>query len=101
MENPTKQILMVNLGIFAAYTLLSYLYLIGGRKDADGNLNHAIFISVHVIISFLIGVIRLIFYRKEADGGAYILSAILVLIIGFGTCVGIFQVLTHGKGLNL
>jgi hypothetical protein len=100
MEQGTKNILLVNLGIFAAYTLLSYLM---GYKDASGGFFHAFFIAIHVIISFLIGIIRLIAVKSNSDGGAYILSAVLILVIGFGTCVGMMQLMEQltGKGLNI
>jgi heme/copper-type cytochrome/quinol oxidase subunit 4 len=97
MEQGTKKILGVNLGIFAAYTLLSFIM---GYKDASGGVFHAFFIVSHVIISFLIGIIRLITVKENSDGGAFILSAGLILIIGFGTCVGITQLmetLTHKR----
>jgi hypothetical protein len=86
MEKGTKNILLINLGIFAAYTLF-------------GMVSHAFFIVVHVIISFLIGLIRLIFVKDSSDGGVYILSAALILVIGFGTCMGLTQVL--GSKLNI
>jgi hypothetical protein len=100
MEQGTKKILGVNLGIFAAYTFLSFLV---GYKDGSGGLIHAFFIAIHVIISFLIGIIRLIAVRNNSDGGAYILSAVLILVIGFGTCMGLstlMENLTH-KHLNI
>jgi hypothetical protein len=100
MEQGTKKILGVNLGIFAVYTLLSFLM---GYKDASGGMYHAFFIVIHVILSFLIGIIRLITVKNNSDGGAFILSAGLILIIGFGTCVGLTQLMeliTH-KRFNL
>jgi VanZ family protein len=84
MSSESKKILLSNLGIFAVYTLMSYLI-----SRPDGLLYHAFFIVAHVIITFLIGIIRLVFVKDSSDGGAYILSAVLVLGIGFGTCVGI------------
>lgn len=100
MEQGTKKILGINLGIFAAYTLLSYLM---GYKDASGAFFHAFFIAIHVIISFLIGIIRLITVKENSDGGAFILSAVLILVIGFGTCLGITQLMEQltGKRLSL
>jgi hypothetical protein len=94
MEKGTKNILLVNLGIFAAYTLLSFVI-----SPKEGMVYHAFFIVIHVIISFLIGLIRLIFVKDSSDGGVYILSAALILVIGFGTCVGLMQVL--GSNLRL
>jgi VanZ family protein len=97
MEQGTKKNLGVNLGIFAAYTLLSYLM---GFKDNSGSIAHAFFIVAHVIISFFIGIIRLIAVKNNSDGGAFILSAVMILVIGFGTCVGISQLmemLTHKR----
>lgn len=94
MEKGTKNILLINLGIFAAYTLFAFV-----SSPTDGMVSHAFFIVVHVIISFLIGLIRLIFVKDSSDGGVYILSAALILVIGFGTCVGLMQVL--GSNLRL
>jgi heme/copper-type cytochrome/quinol oxidase subunit 4 len=88
MEQGTKKILGVNLSIFAVYTLLAHLM---GIKDASGWVYHAFFIAIHVVISFLIGIIRLLTVKENSDGGAYILSAVLILVIGFGTCVGLIQ----------
>ncbi len=86
MKTGTKNVLLVNLGIFTAYTLLSFVI-----SPREGMIYHAFFIVIHVIISFLIGLIRLIFVKDATDGGVYILSAALILVIGFGTCMGIFQ----------
>ncbi len=100
MNSVTKKILGVNLGIFAAYTLLSFVV---GFKDGSGGLFHAFFIVAHVILNFLIGLIRLVTAKNESDGGAYILSAFLILVIGFGTCMGLstlMEQLTH-KHMNL
>ena len=94
MEARTKNILLTNLGIFAAYTLLSFVI-----SPKEGMIYHAFFIVIHVIISGLIGLIRLIFVKDATDGGIYILSAALILVIGFGTCMGITQVL--GSHLNI
>jgi VanZ family protein len=88
MKDESRKILLTNMGIFAAYTLMSYLI-----SRPDGILYHAFFISAHVIIAFLIGIIRLVFVKNSSDGGAYILSSVLVLIIGFGTCMGIGRII--------
>ena len=94
MKTGTKNILLVNLGIFAAYTLFAFV-----TSPKEGMITHAFFIVFHVIISFLIGFIRLIFVKDATDGGVYILSAALILVIGFGTCMGLTQVL--GSRLNI
>jgi hypothetical protein len=86
MSSESKKILLSNLGIFAVYTLMSYVLSL-----SDGILYHAFFIVAHVIIAFLIGIIRLLFVKDSTDGGAYILSSFLVLVIGYGSCSGIGQ----------
>jgi hypothetical protein len=96
MEQGTKKILLVNLGIFAAYTLGSYCISL-----SDGMGFHAFFIAIHVILCFLIGIIRLITEKEGSDGGSFILSAVLILLIGFGTCVGIGQVVEKLTGKHL
>jgi hypothetical protein len=88
MEQRTKEVLAVNLIIFAAYTLLSYVF---GFKDQSGWFYHVFAIAIHAITNFLIGLIRMIAVKNNTDGGAYMLSALLILIIGFGTCVGLNQ----------
>jgi peptidoglycan/LPS O-acetylase OafA/YrhL len=94
MKPEMKKILLINLGIFAVYTLLSYLI-----SPKEGMIYHAFFIVSHVILNFLIGIISLIANSRNSNGGAYILSAALVLVIGFGTCMGITQLI--GAKLNI
>jgi uncharacterized membrane protein HdeD (DUF308 family) len=94
MKPEMKKILLINLGIFAVYTVFSYLI-----APKEGMIFHAFFIAVHVIINFLIGVVSLITDSKNSNGGSYILSAALILLIGFGTCIGISQLV--GATLNV
>ena len=85
--NPRNNILKVNAIIFVAYTLLS---LIGGNSAV---IFHAFFIVIHVALCFLIGIGKAISSKNEG-AKYYFLSAGLVLLIGFGTCMGIGNVFT-------
>ena len=77
----------VNAIIFVAYTLLS---LIGGSSAVNF---HAFFIVIHVALCFLIGIAAAVSSKSE-NSKYYFLSAGLVLLIGFGTCMGIGNVFT-------
>ncbi len=83
--NPRNNILKVNATIFVVYTLLS---LLGGSGAV---IFHAFFIAIHVAFCFLIGIAAAISSKNE-NAKYYFLSAGLVLLIGFGTCMGIGDV---------
>ena len=82
-----NKVLRVNAIIFVAYTLLS---LIGGSSAV---IFHAFFIAIHVALCFLIGIAAAVSSNSE-NAKYYFLSAGLVLLIGFGTCMGIGNVFT-------
>ncbi len=84
--NPHNKILRVNTKIFLSYTFLS---LLGG---STAYIFHAIFIVVHVIICFSIGIV-LAFSSKSAEAQYHFLSMFLVLLIGFGTCIGFVNII--------
>jgi VanZ family protein len=95
MKPEMKKILLINLGIFAVYTVFSYLI-----SPKEGMIFHAFFIGSHVILNFLIGIVSLIAVDKNSNGGAYILSAALVLVIGFGTCIGLAQLFSASLNVH-
>ena len=76
-----NKVLRVNAIIFVAYTLLS---LLGGSSAV---IFHAFFIAIHVGLCFLIGIVRGLSLKNE-NAKYYFLSAALVLLIGFGNCMG-------------
>lgn len=84
---PRNKILRVNAIIFVAYTLLS---LIGGSEAV---IFHALFIVIHVALCFLIGIAAAV-SSKSDNAKYYFLSSALVLLIGFGTCMGINSIYT-------
>lgn len=77
-----KKILKINLGILAFYTIFC---IILGKEG--GFIMDAFFIVAHVAICLLVGIIQSI-VSKGDTAKEWFLSAILVLLIGFGTCVG-------------
>ncbi len=82
-----NKILRVNAIIFVAYTLLS---LLGGSSAV---IFHAFFIVIHVALCVLIGIAAAV-SSKSDDAKYHFLSAGLVLLIGFGICMGIGNVFT-------
>ena len=87
LPNPRNNILKVNAIIFLVYTLLS---LLGGSGAV---IFHAFFIAIHVGLCFLIGIVKGLSLKNE-NAKYYFLSAGLVLLVGFGTCMGIGNVFT-------
>ena len=86
LPNPRNNILKVNAIIFLVYTLLS---LLGGSGAV---IFHAFFIAIHVALCFLIGIAAAISSNSE-NAKYYFLSAGLVLLIGFGTCIGFVNII--------
>jgi uncharacterized membrane protein HdeD (DUF308 family) len=85
MDASKKFILQINLAIFSAYTLIAFAY-----NGKDGSIVHAFLIAGHFIICMVVGLLMLIFTKDQPNkGGAFIMSAGLILLIGFGTCMGL------------
>ena len=78
-----NRILQINAIIFAVYTLIS----LGSGKEAFF-IAQAICIVIHVALCFLIGIIVGFTSKKEMTK-YHFLSAGLVLLIGFGSCIGL------------
>jgi amino acid permease len=78
-----RKILMTNLGILAFYTIFCFVF----NKSA-GLVLDAFLIVGHVGICLLVGIIQSITVKKDNSSvKGWFLSALLVLLIGFGTCV--------------
>lgn len=54
----------------------------------------AIIIGIHVGICFIISLIKF-FSQQSQEGKQYLLITLLVLIIGFGTCISFFSLNVH------
>ncbi len=78
-----NRILQINAIIFAVYTLIS----IGSGKEAF-YITQAACIAIHVTLCFLMGIIVGFGSKKEMTK-YYLLSSALVLLIGFGSCIGL------------
>jgi hypothetical protein len=78
-----NKVLLINLGIMVAYTILTSF-----GKDEYMAVN-ALLIVVHMLICLLSGLILLIPSLKQRQlAQGQLLSGVLVLLIGFGACLG-------------
>lgn len=78
-----RKILMTNLGILALYTIFCFVF-----NKSEGLILDAFLIVGHVGICLLMGIIQSII-SKGTSAKEWLLSALLVLLIGFGTCVSL------------
>ena len=76
-----KDIVVANMVILAAYTVYAF-------TSQGGNIMDAVYIAIHVFACILIAVVASITSKSEVATGFY-LSAGLVLLIGFGSCLGV------------
>jgi heme/copper-type cytochrome/quinol oxidase subunit 2 len=88
--NAVKKIGGVNLAILLIYSVIARLSdTKGGTYKGMGfMMMMMLFVALHVVVTLIICLIH--FARKNKElGRAYLLSSILVLIIGFSACLGI------------
>ena len=86
-----KRILAVNMVILAFYTLIAY------APNGGGALSDAFFVAGHVAICFIVGIGAAIASNNDVARG-FFLSAGLVLLIGFGTCIGLADLFPNRGG---
>jgi hypothetical protein len=67
----------INLAVLAAYTIY-----FGVNKDSEMAIAEAFFIAIQIIICLITAIFV---YRKE-----FLLSALVILLIGFSTCWAVF-----------
>ena len=84
-----KKILKINLGILALYTVYCFVF-----NKNEGALTDAVLIVFHVGICFLTAISQSVI-SKSATAKEWFLSALLVLLIGFGTCVSLLNLNVH------
>lgn len=91
MENVGK-VISYNLGAMLFYTLLAHA-LSGG----DGAIIGALISYAHAGIILLIGILMAIVGKdkEKTTGGALILSALLIAVIGFSVCLGTLDLHFH------
>ena len=76
-----KDIVIANMVILAVYTVYAF-------TSHGGNIMDAVYIAVHVLACIFIAIVASVMSKNEVATGFY-LSAGLVLLIGFGSCVGV------------
>ena len=86
--NSLKKIAGLNLLIMLIYTLLVSVLSTGNQWQMSFMIFMAVLIAVHVGINFIASLIFFV-QRNRNMGRNYLLSALLVLAIGFSTCFGI------------
>jgi hypothetical protein len=64
----------------------------GHGNQESGIILSAFFIALHVIACFLVSFICLFVRRWKGFSGIWLLSGLLVLSIGFSTCLGLFTI---------
>ncbi|MBC8112228.1 MAG: hypothetical protein H7Y04_14320 [Verrucomicrobia bacterium] len=84
-----RNIIFINLGIVLLYNALITLYMknTGGNEAGLGILVFsAVCVSAHFFINILAGLVFLA--QKKTDyGRAFLFSALIIGLVGFGTCV--------------
>jgi hypothetical protein len=81
-----RKIAGINLVIMFAYMVVINLTSTGQERELAVLLLSAFAVGIHVAISVLIAVI--FFIQKNPMAKAFLLSAGLVLVIGFSSCLG-------------
>lgn len=94
MENFGKRALPHLIGLFAYSAILRLLDNLDKSSGGGMIIYLAIFIGIHVFITFVISIVKF-FSQQSQVGKQYLLITFLVLIIGFGTCLGLFTLNIH------
>jgi hypothetical protein len=81
-----KKIVGINLFVMLMYMLLINVTSLGQERELAVLLFSAFAVGIHVAISILVAVI--FFIQKNPKAKAFLLSAGLVLLIGFSACLG-------------
>lgn len=89
--NALKKIAGINLAFLVAYTILSGVVGItekGQYKGIGALMLMAVLIGLHFGIAIVVSLYYFV-RRNREQGRAYLLSALLVLVIGFSACIGL------------
>jgi len=73
----------------AGYNLLALVIYTALNGLIGGVILLAVLIALHFFFNFILGIVHLA-QSKFTDGKAYMLSAFLVVLIGFSACFGIY-----------
>jgi hypothetical protein len=82
-----KKVAGINLAILLIYTLIANATATGHERGLQVMVLLAMLIAVHTGIVFLISIIHFASKNKVA-GRNFLLSALIVLVIGFSVCFG-------------
>jgi hypothetical protein len=83
-SKPNYWILGINLLVTVSYNLVSRLL------DPKGGWGDMVCIILHVIGCIIVGIVCAFLPQYKKQVGMWFLSSLLVLILGFSTCVGIY-----------
>jgi hypothetical protein len=81
-----KKVAGINLAILLGYMLLINVANTGPERGLGVAIFSAMLIVVQVGLNVLVAIIH--FVQKKRSAKSYLLSALLVLIIGFSACLG-------------
>ncbi len=87
--NSIKKVVGINILVLIAYTLL--INLLSNNNGNERGMEVAILMMVAVAIHVGILLLAMLIYfvsRKNAEGRTFLLSALIVLVIGFSACLG-------------
>jgi hypothetical protein len=80
-----NKIVGVNLIILLAYTILVFAFSGGSEKGLGILIGLAFCIAIHAGLNFIFAIFSFIQKFKE-EGKSFLLSALLIVLIGFPTC---------------
>lgn len=95
-----KKIAGINLLILLAYTVIIFAVNVNGSGRSLGILATAmVVIGIHVFINVILAII--FFIQKDKERGmAFLLSSLIVLVIGFSSCFGSALLADEVSGLE-
>ena len=85
--NSLKKVAGINLIILLIYTLLTNVSTTGGERGLQIAIVLAMLIVLHTGINFVVSIAFFI-KRNKIAGRNFLLSALIVLVIGFSACLG-------------
>ncbi|MCC2546495.1 hypothetical protein LJY25_08575 [Hymenobacter sp. BT175] len=96
-KSPTGPVLLLNLLVLLVYSVLTHWLSTDGLGSV---LLNALFIALHCFLCLLAWMVLALTGRKET-GKDFLLSFLLVLLIGFGSCLGLAGLFRRPSRLGL
>jgi hypothetical protein len=85
-----KKIGGINLILLVVYMLLLNVSALGSDTGSEAGLGvlimAAFIIGCHVFINLAVGIVM--FIKRDPRGKAFLLSSVVVLVVGFSSCLG-------------